>query len=732
MKLQSIQVKVISLILLVMVFAVSLSISFAIRNQRENLIAASQQTLALNTQVLNLTIRNIMLNGEAPLANSTMNDLRNMPEFLEYEIYRRDGTLAFSDYETLDFVNSFQDMIMFEQTPRLEGGMNGSTGFQDVLRFKTPRSSLNEEAREMEYFFPILNYAECRTCHGEDHFIRGISHFRISLGDVYDKVSSAGLILSVFFLGVGLFIFAGIIIMLRRVIIRPVLSIGNVVSLVGDGNLDVDINLKQRDELGELAGRINGMIRGLKKSKALELENTRIEARLKESRKYLDNINEGLLLLNPDFTITDEYSSYLEELFETKNIAGSSFRRFVLGSDEEGEEARELDQFLNILFNNRTAAMNMIMEINPLNRKEMILPGGRKIVVSARFQRIEENETVENVMVLFQDLTEIQATKEALEAERQTRESELEQIAAILKLGPGVFEDFVASAHEVLNFLKENSDSLGNEEIINKAFRDTHSLKGTARYLKFATLEQTAHTLESRFDSFRKGDAPDPGSPSLEDLLSSLNTEVESIRKTIDRFRQFSVNRGSDNPELDMFRMQLNDMVEDLSEELDKNVKLDFHSDWSRIPGLSLLQNTVFHLIRNAVDHGIEDSFERLAAGKDETARLGLSFIRQEDSLRLQVSDDGRGLDFKALEKKAVDAGLLKPGRHFPSQILNAMFKPGFSSSDRVSEISGRGVGLDAVKADVKKLNGKINVKTAPAKGCTFSLIIPLTELEDK
>ncbi|MBF9017395.1 MULTISPECIES: ATP-binding protein [unclassified Oceanispirochaeta] len=734
MKLQSIQVKIVSMILLVMIFAVSLSISFAIRTQKQNLIEASQQTLAVNTQVLNHTIRNIMLSGEAPLANKTMKDLRSMPEFLEYEIYRKDGSLAFSDYNTLQFVNNFQDRIMFEETPRLEGSMNESTSFQEVLRFKTPKAILNEETREMEYFFPILNYADCRSCHGDDHFIRGVSHFRISLSDIYDKVASARLILTLFFLGIGLFIFIGILLMLRHIIIRPVLSIGNVVSRVGEGDLDVDITLNQRDELGELAGRINDMIKGLKNSKKLELENTRIEARLKESRKYLDNINEGLLLLNPDFTITDEYSSYLKELFEKKEISGISFRHFLLGSDQENEEAVELDQFLKIIFNNQTASMSMIMEINPLSQREIILPSGKKLIISAHFQRIVEGDTVQNVMVLFQDLTEIYETKEALETERQIHESELEQIAAILKLGPQVFEEFLVSAGEVLQFVQDNSENFEKTELINKAFRDTHSLKGSARYLKFTALEKIAHNMENYFDKFRKSgaDSRKIESSELIEQTKALSSELNSINRIIERFRQFSVNEGSDNPELDIFRLQLSEMVEELSQELGKDVQLDFHSDWEIIPGLRRLQNSIFHLVRNALDHGIEDSFERLAAEKPEASILTLNFIHKEDSLILEVKDDGRGLDFNALEKKAVESGLLKPGRHFPSQILNALFKPGFSSSEDVSEISGRGVGLDAVKEEVKGMKGKINVKTRIGKGTSFNLILPLKELEDK
>jgi chemotaxis protein histidine kinase CheA len=383
------------------------------------------------------------------------------------------------------------------------------------------------------------------------------------------------------------------------------------------------------------------------------------------------------------------------------------------------------------MFNNSTAALSMIMDINPLAEKEIILPSGRKIIVSAAFQRIEEDGEVRNLMVLFQDMTGIIESREALEAERQIHESELEQIAAILKLGPRIFEEFVLSAREVFHYIRENRENFGRQEILNKAFRDTHSLKGTARYLKFNVMEQLAHQMESDFAALRNKAGSDPLPPELDERLDSLEEELKSIDAIIERFRQFSRGGESEAPEMDIFRLRLEEMCADLSRELEKEVRLDVHSDWTRLPGLQKIQASVFHLLRNAMDHGIEDSFERLAAGKEETARLELSFRKEgQDRMLVQLTDDGRGLDFQALEQRALETGLLKPGRHFPSQILKTLFMPGFSSRDKANSISGRGVGLDAVRADMQALGGKINVKTAKGRGTSFNLMIPLASLE--
>lgn len=730
----SLQVKIVSLILVILLFSVSFSISFALNNQKDNLLDAAQQTLAVNTGVLKATITNIMLNGEAPLANRTMADLRNLSSFLEYEIYRTDGSLAFSDFDTLNFVNSFQQEITFPQTPRLEGNMIDNPDFQIVLNSPAPLVRLHEETQEMEYFFPLINVENCRACHGTENFVRGVSHFRISLSDVYGKVASARRLLSLFFLGVGLFIFLGILILLRRIVISPLLSIGRVVNLVGEGDLDVQVEVRQNDELGDLASRINRMILGLKNSKELEREKTRIEARLEESRKYLDNISEGLLLLDREYRITEEYSAFLQKLFEKDQVSGLTLGEFVYGNTLTEEQQEELNSFLQILFTNRTAAFSMILDLNPLDHLEIFLPSGKKIVVAAQFQRIYQGEEVENVMVLFQDLTDIVETREALESERKMRESELEQIAAILKLGPQVFEDFIQSARDVLAFIETNLAKLNRSNILNQVFRDTHSLKGSARYLKFSRMEDIAHRLEDHFDQFREEGASLERvvTPEFEALIEELQESLNSIENIISRFRQFSVGKESNFPEMELFRSRLMEMVEDLSTELGKKVRLNYSSDWDSLPGLKKLQIPVFHLIRNALDHGIEDPLERVSLGKEEEAIIGLSFARQGKNLNLVVSDDGRGLDFEQLEKKALETGLLKPGRHFPSQILKTLFMPGFSSRKEVSSLSGRGVGLDAVKEDIQALKGKINVKTTKGKGMSFIITLPLDSLEDK
>jgi two-component system chemotaxis sensor kinase CheA len=134
------------------------------------------------------------------------------------------------------------------------------------------------------------------------------------------------------------------------------------------------------------------------------------------------------------------------------------------------------------------------------------------------------------------------------------------------------------------------------------------------------------------------------------------------------------------------------------------------------------------HMIRNAVDHGIEEAEARLAAGKGEIAYITLEALHQAGYIILRMSDDGRGLRADKILEKAVQKGLVAAdARLEPASIHKLIFEPGFSTAERVTEISGRGVGMDVVRRQIEKLRGSIEIASTPGAGCTFTIKLPLT-----
>jgi nitrogen fixation/metabolism regulation signal transduction histidine kinase len=121
--------------------------------------------------------------------------------------------------------------------------------------------------RQLEFFFPIINTADCRVCHGSDHLVRGVAYYRVSLQRVFTEIDRGRNTLIIFFLGTGGFIALVLFSLMRRVVIAPVQSLGQVVQTVGQGNLDVQAEVRSRDEFGLLSQQINTMISGLKEKK---------------------------------------------------------------------------------------------------------------------------------------------------------------------------------------------------------------------------------------------------------------------------------------------------------------------------------------------------------------------------------------------------------------------------------------------------------------------------------
>jgi two-component system chemotaxis sensor kinase CheA len=143
---------------------------------------------------------------------------------------------------------------------------------------------------------------------------------------------------------------------------------------------------------------------------------------------------------------------------------------------------------------------------------------------------------------------------------------------------------------------------------------------------------------------------------------------------------------------------------------------------------VDLINDPLVHLVRNAVDHGIEPPEERERNGKPRAGTFLLKAYHSGGNVVVEISDDGRGLDRDKIIQKAMAKGLIQSGQRMSeSEIINLIFQPGFSTADAVTDISGRGVGLDVVKKAVETLRGRVDVASEPGKGCTFSVRLPLT-----
>ena len=209
----------------------------------------------------------------------------------------------------------------------------------------------------------------------------------------------------------------------------------------------------------------------------------------------------------------------------------------------------------------------------------------------------------------------------------------------------------------------------------------------------------------------------------LDEAVSHLDLLVSDLQNAVMKTRMQPIGR--------LFQKYPR-VARDMARQLGKNVELVLVGEDTELDKTMIeeLGDPLIHLVRNAVDHGIEAPDERRRSGKPETATVRLSAQQMGDHIILEIADDGRGMKPDVLRRKAVEKGLIDADtaanmddRH----ALQLVFMPGFSTKEQVSSFSGRGVGMDVVKTNIQKLNGRIEIKSIVGGGTTFSISLPLT-----
>lgn len=209
--------------------------------------------------------------------------------------------------------------------------------------------------------------------------------------------------------------------------------------------------------------------------------------------------------------------------------------------------------------------------------------------------------------------------------------------------------------------------------------------------------------------------------PRLLRNLSQLARITNEVQRTAMSMRMVPVRQ--------LFR-KMNRLVRDLSRKTGKRVELELYGEDTELDRniVEELGDPLMHMVRNAVDHGIETAEERAASPKSPVARVRLGAAHQAGHIVIEVSDDGRGLNKEKILAKAIDRGLLEAGAQ-PSDddLYHLIFQPGFSTADKVTDVSGRGVGMDVVRRQIQKLRGRIEIQSVLGSGTVFLLKLPLT-----
>ncbi len=257
--------------------------------------------------------------------------------------------------------------------------------------------------------------------------------------------------------------------------------------------------------------------------------------------------------------------------------------------------------------------------------------------------------------------------------------------------------------------------------------RDTTIRIDTTRLDQVLTLSGELGLAKNRLSCLRRdiigGHTDADVLRSLDEAVNQLDLIVGDLQRAVMKTRMQPIGR--------LFQKYPR-MARDLARGLGKDVELVLEGEETELDRAMIddLADPLIHLVRNAVDHGVEMPQERLAAGKPERSVVRLAARQEGDHVVIEIRDDGRGINPEILRRKALEKGLIDAeaaNRLDTTQSLHLIFLPGFSTKEQASSISGRGVGMDVVKTGIEKLNGRVEIQSEVGVGTAFRISLPLT-----
>ena len=521
---------------------------------------------------------------------------------------------------------------------------------------------------------------------------------------------------------------------IARIILDSIISVSKSLHHIAQsGDVAQNIPVTSNDEIGRLTQSFNELM-------------DKLRERTNDLMSMMQNMHQGLFTITEHETIHKEYSSYIEKIFSTQDVAEQPYSKLLFSKANIGSD--QMDQ-INTAVSSLLGADEMMFDFNEhLLIKEYVIQqeGVQAQIIELDWDPIVADGSISKIMVTVRDVTELRA----MQAEAEEQKRELEIVGQIIRLAPAKFSSFMTNAQSLLekneSIIKSTNEK--NTAAIASLFVNMHTIKGNSRSYQFAAITDVVHEAETTYDQLRKDPAQTWDQQQLLDELASVRKAVDAYQQI--RNEKLATNNTNEIPEdsvvmsqhdyqtllqqsnnnnisavthllkkLDTVTIEdaLSDLLNSLpsvAAQLDKPApKLDL-----QLRGLllhrghkELINNVFTHLLRNAIDHGIEPPDERLANKKSTVGTIHLHVDQHAENNTLLLWDDGRGLNLKQLREKAIAAGHLdKTCIDSAAEIANCLFMSGVSTAEQVTAISGRGVGMDAVRTYLQSAGCNIEI----------------------
>ncbi len=489
-------------------------------------------------------------------------------------------------------------------------------------------------------------------------------------------------------------------------------------------------------------------------SKELKVE---VDRQTRDIKSILDSIKQGIFSIHSSKEpIDSQFSAHLVDITGAKDLATRNIQSLLL--ERTDLDADQRDQITSCLDASLGESM-LGFELNSGNLVHELsyhsLDGKHKVLEVDWIPMLDHKSIIEKVLINLRDVTEVRKLKEIA----SQQEEDLKILIELIHIPEDRFHRFLNKTRE---YLKQNRDLVlqfeeSRPEVLKQLFVNMHTIKGTARTYLLRAISNATHEVEDSYQKLAKGQNRWNQKILLEDLTrieslvekyhnvgteklgwqlserlvkipsTTLETVVSSLNKVALEYLnpfQKSLIKSARNLLYNAGFVRMQDVIDEASRGLD-SIARDLEKLVPRIEGdlplvvlkdqgVNLMHAILVHLLRNSMDHGIEKPSLRATLGKEAEGKIYLSGQLGDKFLHLSYSDDGSGLNLDAIREKAIAKGLIKPDAKFEAQLIaNLIFEAGLSTKSSVSDISGRGVGLDAVRRYVEEVGGKIKIVLA-------------------
>jgi chemotaxis protein histidine kinase CheA len=455
--------------------------------------------------------------------------------------------------------------------------------------------------------------------------------------------------------------------------------------------------------------------------------------------------------------------------------------------DHESEEYSALRSAMNVVFGETDLQWELSEEYFP---RRIILTSSNEFSSRDNYERVEkilkvacvpiwnDEKLLDRIMFVVEDVTELEKLERRIAKEKAQGSRTLQIVHELISIKrKDVFEFITSSQKTILQFKKSVANSNLDSGSLNNLMQILHTVKGNARLVGFTFISSTVHKVEALVIQVQEQlqdrpqlwnevkdhlDGPinqvmyaigeyqvmtkklygiensfveDSETPleidaiqlkNLKDLVTSekiLPTagSLNKIYEAVVRLNDISISK-----EFEKYSSIIKQMASDLGKEVDFNITSEnCLVDREKFP---LIKDAIIHLLRNAIDHGIEFPEVRKSMGKSTTGLLKLILKKTEHKLIAWISDDGQGIDHDYVAAKACAKQLITQNeieQFTREEVLDLIFLPNFSTREEATEVSGRGIGMDVVRTNIQKLGGNISIETKKGKGTLFKITVP-------